>query len=378
MRGFSLGKIAGFQISIDWSWLIIFVLVTWSLAATYFPRTAPHLGAAAYWAMGVIAAILFFAAVVAHELMHSVVAKRYGIDIKGITLFIFGGMSQTAEEPQTPGVEFAMAIVGPAASLAISGVFYAVTYAATAAHWPAAVVAVVSYIAWINLVLGAFNLVPGFPLDGGRVLRSILWSSTKNLEAATRYASYVGQGFGYLLMAFGFYALVQGAAVGRLPISGIWLGFIGWFLAGMARTGYEQVLLRQALSGVAVERVMTVDVPTVAPDVTVDDFVRDYLMRHEYACYPVLEDDSVKGIVSIDEVRSVPQDQWARTTVAEISQPVEDSLRISKDADAWDALLKLATDDTRRLLVMHDSSLDGTVSQENILRLVRTKMRLGI
>lgn len=373
MRGFSLGKIAGFEVNIDWSWLIVFFLVIYSLAVYYFPSANPGFGRALDWGMGVVAALLLFGSVLAHELMHSVVARRYGIDIKGITLFIFGGVSRTKGEPETPKVEFYMAIAGPLTSFAIAAVFYAVTYVGKAAGFPRPAVAITAYLATINLILGAFNLVPGFPLDGGRVLRSALWRWLGSLEMATRYASYVGQGFGYLLMAFGFSDMLRGAI-----ISGIWLIFIGWFVAGAARSSYEQVLLRQALSGVEVERVMTTDVPTVQPQVTVDDFIHNYLMRHEFACYPVVENEKVKGVVGIDEVRSLPREQWATVTVGEIAQPVEEEIRVGRKDDAWDALLKLATGDTRRLLVMHGGALDGTVSQENILRLVRTKMQLGV
>lgn len=373
MRGFRLGKIAGFEVNIDWSWLIVFFLVVYSLSAFYFPRVYPGFGMITNWVLGMIAALLLFASVLAHELMHSVVARRYGIEIKGITLFIFGGVSQTKGEPQTPKIEFNMAIAGPLASFAIAAVFYGLRYLGVISNWPTAIVAICSYLGMINLILGIFNLVPGFPLDGGRVLRSGLWAWLGNLERATRYASYVGQGFGYLLMSYGFLNMLGGAFIG-----GLWLIFIGWFLAGSARSSYEQVLLRQALSGVEVERVMTTDVPTVQPQVRVDDFVHDYLMRQEYACYPVIEDDKVQGIVSIDEVRSLPREQWHDTTVGQITQPVENEMKVSKDDDAWDALLKLATEDTRRLLVMHDGTLDGTVTQENILRLVRTKMELGV
>ncbi|HOM70644.1 MAG TPA: site-2 protease family protein [Armatimonadota bacterium] len=373
MRGINIGKIAGFQISIDWSWLIIFFLVTYSLAVAYFPQVYPDLSSSTSWIMGVIAALLLFASVLAHELMHSVVARNNGIEIKGITLFIFGGMAQTKGEARTPKVEFWMAISGPLTSLAVAALFYAVTRASIAFELPTAVVAISGYLALINLILAIFNMVPGFPLDGGRVLRSGLWAWFNDLEKATRYASYTGQGFGYLLIAFGFVNLLAGFLIG-----GLWMIFIGWFLVSSARSSYEQVVLREALSGVEVERVMTTEVPTVEPQLAVDEFVSDYLLRHEYACYPVTEGNHVKGIVSIDEVRALPREKWASTTVGDIAEPVEEEARVSKNDDAWDALLKLATEDRRRLLVMDNGTLDGTVTQESILRLVRTKMRLGV
>lgn len=373
MRGFRLGKIAGFEINIDWSWLIILFLVTYSLAAFYFPQVNPGMATSTNWVMGFIAALLLFASVLVHELMHSVVARRYGIDVKGITLFIFGGMAQTKAEPETPKVEFEMAIAGPATSLALGGGFYLIARLGAGEGWPLPVVAITGYLGLINIVLAVFNMFPGFPLDGGRVLRSGLWAWTNSLEKATRYASYAGQGFGYLLMGFGFFNLLIGAFIG-----GLWMIFIGWFLAGAARSSYEQVLFREALSGVEVERVMTTEVPMVEPNVSVDDFVNNYLMREEFSCYPVADGDHILGVVSIDEVRALPRDQWAYTPVRAIVHPVDGEMKVTKEDDAWEALMKLASEDRRRLLVMHNGTLDGTVTQENILRLVRTKMQLGV
>jgi Zn-dependent protease/CBS domain-containing protein len=373
MKGFRLGTIAGFEINIDWSWLIIFFLVVYSLAGFYFPRYYPGLSVSTTWSISLVAALLLFASVLAHELMHSVIARRYGINIKGITLFIFGGVSQASTEPRTPKIEFWMAIAGPITSFVLAGIFYALAYTGQAGGWPIPVIAIVGYLGFINLLLGIFNMVPGFPLDGGRVLRSGLWALMNSLEKATRYASYVGRGFGYLLMAFGVVNMLGGAF-----ISGLWLAFIGWFLAGSARSSYEQVMLREALSDVEVENVMTTDVPTVGPQVTVDDFVNNYLMRHQYSCYPVIEDEKVKGVVSIDEIRTVPREEWRTKTIGDITEPVEDEIKVNKDDNAWDALVKLANEDTHRLLVMEDGMLDGTVTQENILRIVRTKTQLGV
>jgi Zn-dependent protease/CBS domain-containing protein len=373
MRGFRVGSVAGFEISIDWSWLIILFLVIYSLGAFVFPTSHPGLSTAVNWTISVIAAFLLFVSVLVHELMHSVVARRFGIDIKGITLFIFGGVSQTKEEPESPKVEFWMAIAGPLTSFAIGIVFYLLTLVGQSAIWPVAVLAITSYIGWINVVLAIFNMVPGFPLDGGRVLRSAIWSATRSLERSTRYASYIGQGFGYMLMGFGFFNIVAGGAIG-----GIWLIFIGWFLAGAARQSYEQVVLKEALSGVEVERVMTEDVPTVPSTTAIDDFVRDFLMRYQYSTYPVVDDAEVRGTVGIEQVQEIPRERWASMSVADITQPVDEEGSVSKDDDAWDALMKLSTEDKRRLLVMHDHQLDGTVSQESILRIVRTRMQLGV
>ena len=371
--GFRLGKVLGFDIDVDWSWLLVFVLVVFSLAQGYFPYFYPQFGAAMDWVLGAVAAVLLFASVLAHELTHSVVARRNGIEIKGITLFIFGGVSQTRTEPATAAVEFKMAVVGPAMSFALALVFWLLGRAAELGGAAAPVVALAQYLAFINLLLGAFNMAPGFPLDGGRALRSVIWAVTDDLEKATRYSCYAGQAVGYALMGMGALEIAAGVLVG-----GLWFIFIGWFLAGAARTSYQQVLVRQALSGIEVERIMTTDAPSVGPDVTVEEFVEDYLMRHEFAAYPVVEEGCVKGVVGAQEVRQLSRDRWPVTRVFEIAHPVEDERKVGPHDDAWQALTQLMSLDTNRLLVMEDSRLDGVVTRENIFHLARIRMQLGV
>lgn len=373
MRGVRLGKILGFEISIDWSWLLIFFLVVFTLASGYFPSLRHHFDAPTNWMLGVAAALLLFASVLVHELSHSIVARRFGIEVKGITLFIFGGVSQTTEEPRSATEEFWMSIVGPVTSFALAVFFGILELAGMNAHWPVAAVALVGYLAMINFFLGAFNLVPGFPLDGGRVLRSIIWGATHDLTKATRAASYSGQVFGYLLMGFGFFNIV---AIGAL-IGGLWLIFIGWFLTGAARSGYEQLVVRQALSGVPVERVMTTDVPEIAAEMTVRQFVDEQLLRHEYSCYPVMKRDEVIGVVGAEEVRTVRSEMWDFTPVEAIVHRIDAAYKIDANDDAWDALSKLASPDVCRLMVMEDGHLKGTLGREAIYRLIRTKSTLG-
>lgn len=371
--GFSLGKVLGFQIDVDWSWLFIFGLVVYSLAAGYFPHFYPQFDVATNWIVGVIAAVLLFASVLAHELSHSVVARHYDIDIKGITLFIFGGVSQTKQEPNSAGVEFKMAIAGPLMSVAIAAVFYALGFIGSRTGLMEPIVAVFGYLAFINLALAIFNLIPGFPLDGGRVLRSAIWGGTGDLIQSTRYASYVGQGFGYLLMAFGFWQILAGGFIG-----GLWMVFIGWFLAGAARSSYEQVLLRRALQGIAVREVMTRDVPVVDPQTSLDTFVHDYLLRTDYRYFPVTDGDRVKGMVGIEDVREVPREEWHNVTVDQVAKPVEDECKLSMNDDAWQALAQLAEMDARRLLVMDDDHLEGMVTRDNLFHLVRMRTELGV
>lgn len=371
MRGVKLGKLLGFEISIDWSWLFIFFLVVYSLAAGYFPRLHPRFGVQMNWILGVAAAILLFVSVLIHELSHSVVARRYGTDVKGITLFIFGGVSQTADEPKSATEEFWMAIVGPATSIVLAVIFGALEYGGAIAAWPPEAIALLGYLAMINFALGLFNLVPGFPLDGGRVLRSIIWGITGDLEKSTRYASYAGQGFGYLLMAAGFAEIaISGALIG-----GLWLIFIGWFLTGAARSSYEQLVVRQELAGVPVEKVMTTDVPEIPAEMSVRQFVDEQLMRHDYACYPVMKQNDVIGVVGAEEVRTVSSQMWDFTSVEAIAHRIDGAYQIDADDDAWDALAKLSSPNVCRLLVMEDGHLKGTLGRESLYRLLQTHAR---
>jgi Zn-dependent protease len=372
MGGIRLGKLLGFEISVDWSWLLIFFLVVYTLANGYFPSVYPSFDIATNWLVGVIAALLLFASVLTHELSHSVVARGYGIQVRGITLFLFGGVSQTADEPKSAREEFWMAIVGPATSVGLGLLFYLIGGIGVVLEWPAPVIAISGYLSLINFLLGAFNLVPGFPLDGGRVLRSAVWGYTGDLTRATRYASYAGQFFGYLLMAVGFGEILSGGLVG-----GLWLIFIGWFLTGAARSGYQQVLVRNALSGVRVEQVMTTDVPVIPAETSVRRFVDEHLLKHEFSCYPVTRNDDVVGVVGTEEVRSIPASRWDSTPVGEIMHRVDNAYRVAADDDAWSVLAKLANDQVCRLLVMDDGHLKGTVGREAVFRLVQTKLSLG-
>lgn len=374
MRGVRLGKILGFEINIDWSWLLIFFLVVYTLAAGYFPGLRQNFNAATNWMLGVAAALLLFASVLVHELSHSIVARMHGIDVKGITLFIFGGVSQTADEPESATNEFWMSIVGPLTSIVLAVLFGFLEFIGSRAHWPLPATALVGYLALINLFLGLFNLVPGFPLDGGRVLRSIIWGTTGDLNKATRWASYSGQGFGYLLMIFGFFNIIGfGATLG-----GLWLIFIGWFLTTAARSSYEQLVMRQALSGVPVERVMTTDVPEISADISVRQFVDEHLLRQDYACYPVMKNETVIGVIGAEEVRTLRSEMWDLTRVEEIAHRIDGAYEIGSSDDAWDALGKLASPEVCRLMVMENGHLKGTLGRDAIYRLINTKSRLGI
>jgi Zn-dependent protease/CBS domain-containing protein len=369
-----LGKLLGIPITVDASWFVIFALIVFTLSQHYFPQANPNFTPAMNWLAGIIAALMLFGSVLLHELMHSYVAKLNGISIGGITLFIFGGVSRMKDEPQTPEAELKMAIAGPATSFALAAAFWVIASVGKPALGDLAV-QILTYLAFINVIVGTFNMLPGFPLDGGRVLRAILWSSLGSLERATRIATYVGQTFGYMFIFFGFSGMLF---LRGFFLSGLWLVFIGWFLNNAAQQSYQQLALRRALSGVDVHRVMTSDFPHVSPSLTLDEFVHDFLLRYDYAAFPVTEGENLVGIVTVGEVREVPRERWPETAVRDIAKPPEEERTIDENDDAFDALMHMAAGNVRRLLVMHDGRLKGMVTQDSIINLVRTKLQLGM
>jgi Zn-dependent protease/CBS domain-containing protein len=368
---FRIGRVWGFPIEIDVSWFIIFALVAWTLSAGYFPQLFPDAPASINWVTGVIASLLFFASVLVHELAHSYVAIRNGLDVGGITLFLFGGVSRITREPHSPELELKMSAAGPATSVLLGVLFWGLGYGARSIGLSGHVVAAAGYLALINVILAIFNMVPGFPLDGGRVLRALLWRFTGSLERASRYASYSGQGFGYLLMVGGVLFILSGNLIG-----GVWFIFIGWFLVGAAQNAYQQVLLKRALSGIPIERIMQRDVPHLDPSLPLRDVVDDYLVRQDYSAYPVMEGDQLVGILTIDEVRNVPRARWDAMTAGEAATPPDEHRVIDEREDAWEALMRMMQENARRLLVVRDGRLEGVVSRDGILQVVRTKMQL--
>jgi Zn-dependent protease/CBS domain-containing protein len=376
MQGsFRLGRIFGLSIEIHYTWFIVFALVALSLTLGLFPQLFPNLPLWYSWVLGIAVTVLFFGSVLAHEVAHSLVARTQGIEISGITLFIFGGVARMTEEPRKPSAEFKMAAAGPAASIALGVFFWALSYllqlqGASQPVWVAS-----RWLGYINLVLAAFNLVPGFPLDGGRLLRAALWHFTGDLGRATHIASIGGQVFGYLLMAYGFFNLFARPSGW---IYGLWWIFIGWFVVEAARSSYQQMLLRRALSGISVRSIMTPEVTTVSPDITLQELVENYFLRLNYAAFPVTTDGEIRGMVELSHVRQVPREQWASTRVADVVEPLKPSQLLKPSDDAWDALSRMAGTGQGRILVTEGGSLVGIVSRTNVMRLLRTKLELGL
>ncbi|MFH1086609.1 MAG: site-2 protease family protein [Chloroflexota bacterium] len=367
---FRLGKLFGIPIQIDASWLLIFLWVTWSLAASYYPRRHPEWSTALLWSLGIATSLLFFASVLMHELGHSLVARRSGIPVKSITLFIFGGVAEIMDEPRTPLQELKVAAVGPLVSLALSALFALVHLVSRGALEPLAAMALA--LGSINLSLGLFNLIPGFPLDGGRVLRALLWSYKHNLRWATRWASWVGQGVAYLFVLLG---IVQ--AFSRTWVDGIWLALIGLFLDNAARSQYQQLTLRSLLDGYAVRDIMGHDCALIPPELTLDVLVEQYLLPRARRCYAVGQGDRIEGLLTVHNVSAVAKVDWPFTRAAEVYTPLSALRAVRSDTSLWAALQHMTSDGVNQLPVVEDGRFYGMVTREELLTFVRNRAELG-
>ncbi len=390
-NGFKVARLFGINIYIDWSWIFIFLLVTWNLGAAVFPTLHPQWDPLLSWATAAIAAILFFASVLAHELAHSIVAKATGLPVNRITLFLFGGVSNIEREPTTPGTEFVMAIVGPLTSLVLGVIFLALGGAGaflsgglfgTPLRILSQLGPIPTLLLWlgpINIILGIFNMVPGFPLDGGRVLRSILWAITGSLRASTRWASWIGRGIAWLLIIIGI-AMVFGVSVpffGTGVIGGVWLIFIGWFLNNAAAQSYRQVVLEDILQGIPVSSLMRPAAVSVGPDLSLGALVYDYIMNTDERAFPVVEGDRLVGLVSLVDVRKVPRDQWDVTTVRQVMTP-EDKLTVATPREeASQALNDIATRDVRQIPVVQEGHLVGVLRRADLMRYLQLHTELA-
>jgi Zn-dependent protease len=379
--GFRLGRLFGIKITIDWSWLFIFLLVTWNLAVV-FGQVHPEWSQALSIGTAIVASILFFASVLAHELAHSLMAIAQGLPVRNITLFLFGGVSNIEREPPSARAEFLIAIVGPITSIVLGVIFILLSRVSgagllTGTTDPMNALAnlgpVSTLLLWlgpINILLGVFNMVPGFPLDGGRVLRSILWAATDSLQRATRWASYVGQAIAWLMIITGV-AMAFGAEVpffGTGLVSGLWLAFIGWFLNNAAQQSYRQVLVQNLLEDVPVGSIMRRDPPTVAPGATISSLVHESVMGTDEHAFPVLDDGRLVGLVCLHDVRNVPRARWESTTVSEIMTPREQLQITAPEEEADEALNKLQKEDHRQLPVLQQETLVGLLRRRDILR----------
>jgi len=364
-------SLLGFEVRVDLSWIVLAVLVTWSLARGVFPDYFENLPERTYWFMGAVGALGLFLSIIFHELSHSLIARKFGISMKGITLFIFGGVAEMTEEAPDAKAEFWMAIVGPASSLLLGAMFFAVWRYGESAGWPVPAVGVLFYLAWINVALAVFNLIPAFPLDGGRLLRAVLWGFRKNLQWATRITSRLGSGFGILLIALGLYSIIQGQFIG-----GIWWFLIGMFVRSAAQTSYQQLLTRKALEGEMVSRFMVTNPVTVPPATSLQQLVDHYIYRHHFKMYPIVEDGRLTGCVTLRQLKEVPHDQWNRVTVREVARPCSPAMNIPPDTDALQALSIMNRTGSSRLMVVVGDRLVGIIALKDLLQFLSLKLSL--
>ncbi len=375
-RSIHVITLLGIPIEINYSWFIVFFLVTWTLAASVFPNSDNMQGLPmiTYWIAAIVASFFFFFSLLLHELSHSLIAIKNDLPIKGITLFVFGGVAHISKEPQTPGIEFKMAIAGPLCSLFLSVIFSLLALLFHNIGLPAAIVVITQYLSAINLMVCVFNLVPGFPLDGGRILRSALWGITGDLKRATLIASSFGKLFAYFLMGFGIILF----ATYKEIISGIWLILIGFFLQEAASASYQQVSFKKVLNGVKVRDIMSTNVVTVSKHLTLISLVDDYFFRYRFTSFPVISDEGdIEGLITIHAVKDVPRESWVSTTVMEAMIPIKSDLVVSPYTDVFDALTWMAGNGVGRLLVTRDGKLLGIVSQRDVIRLFEVKEDLG-
>jgi Zn-dependent protease/CBS domain-containing protein len=361
MRGFRLGRVLGFEIRIDSSWFILFALILWTFSYVAFPRQVPGLSTGVYLVMGLTGALLFFVSLLAHEISHSLVARAKNIPVEGITLFLFGGMAHTRMEAETPGDEFLIAGAGPVMSVAIAILLGGAWWAGAQLGWHPGVLAVLQYISLLNMVLAIFNLLPGFPLDGGRLFRAIVWKATGDVNRATRVASLGGRWLAYILIAFGLLSAFGGNVLG-----GMWMVFIGWFLRNAAISSYQQHMVLSMLAGVRARQAMTPDPDTVPADATVRELIEEYFMRRRYAAYPVMENGHAVGLVTLNATRAVPRNDWDMLTARELMEPADAALVVRPEEPMLTVLDRLKASPTRRLMVMKDGALVGIITTGDV------------
>jgi Zn-dependent protease len=367
----TLFRLFGFRIQIEWTWLFLAVWLTWSLATNVFPARVGSQSRTVYWWMGAIGALGLFSSIVFHELCHSLVARRYGLPIRGITLFIFGGVAELEDEPSSPKAEFLMALAGPLSSVVLAALCWFLRWAGVQAHWPVPVLGVLRYLTTINASLAAFNLLPAFPLDGGRVLRAALWRWQDNVLWATRVASWIGALLGNLMLGLGTIVLFVGSFV-----DGSWLIVVGLYLRSASRESYRQMSIRHVLRGEPVSRFLEQDPVVVPVDVSLAGLVQDYVYRHQFKTFPVVDGTRLVGCVRAQALNQVPREEWALHTVSELVETCSAENTISGSVDAMAALTQMSRSGNGRLMVVDGEHLLGVVTLHDLLNVMA--LRLGM
>jgi Zn-dependent protease len=364
-----LGRILGIPIGLDYSWFVIFALITWMLAGSYYPAEFKDWPPLLYWFMGAVTAIMLFVSVLLHELGHSVVALRYGIPVRSITLFLFGGVAQIGAEPPTAIAELLIAIAGPLVSLALAAVFF-VVQPLLAGMEP--LLGLAKYLAYINLALVLFNLIPGYPLDGGRVFRAIVWSITGQMRRATLIAANVGRFFAFMLIFAGVWQMFSGNFSG-----GLWIAFIGWFLDTAASGQLQQTMSQGLLEGHKVSQAMSTRCTAVPADLTLQQLVDDHILASGQRCFLVNRGEATVGLMTLHRIKEVPRPEWATTTAAQVMLPLAESKQIDPDTELWAALQEMDRDGVNQLPVTRGHQVVGMLSRDDVISFLRTIQELG-
>lgn len=367
-----LFSLFGFQVTLDPSWFLLALLITWTLAAGLFPNDYPDLETPVYWWMGVAGAIGVFFSIIFHEFSHSIVARWFGIKISGITLFVFGGVAQLEKEPPSPSSEFLMAAAGPLSSFLLAVIFSAIEDFAIASNWPTPVVGVLFYLALVNTILAIFNLVPAFPLDGGRMFRAALWAWKKDLRKATKISSQIGRGFGLVLIVLGVLTFIQGNFIG-----GMWRVLIGMFLRGAASASYDQLLVEQVVSDEPISSFMRHNPVTVPPSISIADWIEDFVYEYHFKMFPVVENSRLLGCISTDSIKGLSRDNWQNTTVRELMIPVSKDNTVASDASTQELMSSfLVNRRGSRYMVVDKGQLVGVISLKDLLEVIALKLEI--
>ncbi|HEY55396.1 MAG TPA: site-2 protease family protein [Dehalococcoidia bacterium] len=368
----NIGRIFGIQFRLHYTWFAIFLLVTVSFSWQLFPAAYPDWSQFLYWSIGIATSLLFFASVLAHELAHSLVGRANDIPVKSITLFIFGGIAHMTREATKASAEFKMAAAGPACSLVIGGVFALVWFLTQDIAEPLSAMAF--YLAQINALLAVFNLIPGFPLDGGRVFRSLMWRFSGNYQRSTLIATRVGQGIAYSFILGGILMVI----LLQEWLGGLWLVFIGWFLQNAASTSYRQTKWRQALRGLSASQVMTSEYTEVPPDITTSELVREYVLPRGYSFFIVSGEGGAKGILSLYNIKSVPQSKWDTTRVEEIMLSLDQLKPARPEDDVLSLVERMEADELNQIPVVAEGRIIGLITRDNLIRFIRARSELGM
>lgn len=367
-----LFKIFGIEVRLDYSWFIIFALFAYVFGFLYFPEVLPGIDRGLLAVITIITVILFFASILVHEMCHSIVAKKKGTPVGRITLFMFGGVAEIEKEPETPYDEFIMAIAGPASSFVMAAIFGVIWFFARNF---APVREPVKYLTLINVILGVFNILPGYPLDGGRILRSIIWKITANLKRATFIASTTGRVLGFMIVAVGIIFIFTGNF-----LNGVWLVFIGWFLQSSAQMSYRQLVFETSLKGIKVKDVMNKNIVDVTRDTTLQDLVDNYFMKYRFGRFPVIENQKTQkliGVISIHDVKEIPREEWPNVYVGGIVKKVSENEKVDISMEVSDAAKKMAKNNLGHLVVMSGDKLEGIITKSDLMNFLNIQSELS-